>query len=496
MNRSVLAFFCLLLAACSPAPIATPVSTQSLAAVETPTRLLSIVETPTASPTPSATQKPTETPAPPTITPLPAIPTFIPTFDVRTIITVTPAPKAECPQVDSKSNPDMSFLDFSHDYEKYQNAGKSILEFLNQFGPNHVVSALKQYRSVQGKDFDFQDVNDDGIPELVLTATSFYIFGCKDGKYAVLFEIPPDVYPIPGDALIAVKDINRDGIPEIIVMPTIMSLGGRFYQIYRWNGERFANLLKSPDPTSPDAVDAGTIWVEFSGKIHYEDVNGDNVQELVVDEGAPRWDDSFMAGFPWRNQRIIYSWNGQNYLPIKSEYDEPEYRFQAIQDGDSAVVNAEYTKALDFYQQIIFSDKLKAYSPEIGENLHENRLLFLTTDPTPTPVAPDPAEYPRLAAYAYYRMIILHTSLGEMDAAQIQYATSQEKFPVGNPGHSYVEMAAAFWDAYQSTSKMYNACAAAIAYADAHPEILTPLGSDYHGAQSHQYVPADVCPFR
>jgi hypothetical protein len=59
-----------------------------------------------------------------------------------------------------------------------------------------------------------------------------------------------------------------------------------------------------------------------------------------------------------------------------------------------------------------------------------------------------------------------------------------------------IEMATAFWNAYQSTHKMYNGCAAAIQYAAEHPEILTPLGSDYHGWQSHIYVSADVCPFR
>ena len=37
---------------------------------------------------------------------------------------------------------------------------------------------------------------------------------------------------------------------------------------------------------------------------------------------------------------------------------------------------------------------------------------------------------------------------------------------------------------------------AAIQYATKHPEILVPLGSDYHGAQSHTYAAADVCPFR
>jgi len=38
---------------------------------------------------------------------------------------------------------------------------------------------------------------------------------------------------------------------------------------------------------------------------------------------------------------------------------------------------------------------------------------------------------------------------------------------------------------------MYEGCAAAIQYTTLHPEILIPLGSDYHGAQSHIYVPAD-----
>jgi len=43
---------------------------------------------------------------------------------------------------------------------------------------------------------------------------------------------------------------------------------------------------------------------------------------------------------------------------------------------------------------------------------------------------------------------------------------------------------------------MYDGCAAAIQYAVEDPEILVPLGSDYHGSQSHIYEPADVCPFR
>ena len=62
-------------------------------------------------PTPSLTPTSTATPplaATPTasITPLPTIPTFTPTFDASTILTVTPAGKAECPKEDSSLIPD------------------------------------------------------------------------------------------------------------------------------------------------------------------------------------------------------------------------------------------------------------------------------------------------------------------------------------------------------------------------------------------------------
>jgi hypothetical protein len=79
--------------------------------------------------------------------------------------------------------------------------------------------------------------------------------------------------------------------------------------------------------------------------------------------------------------------------------------------------------------------------------------------------------------------------------AEAAYKTLQEKFGNDQNGQPYVEMANKFWGAYQSTRKMYDGYAA-IEYAVEHSGILIPLGSDYHGSQSHIYVPADVCPFR
>jgi hypothetical protein len=92
--------------------------------------------------------------------------------------------------------------------------------------------------------------------------------------------------------------------------------------------------------------------------------------------------------------------------------------------------------------------------------------------------------------------MLLHLVQNHEPEATTVYNTLQQKFSNDTYGSPYVEMATAFWNAYQSTHKTYDGCAAAIQYAAEHPEILIPLGSDYHGWQSHTYVPADVCPFR
>jgi hypothetical protein len=217
---------------------------------------------------------------------------------------------------------------------------------------------------------------------------------------------------------------------------------------------------------------------------------------LIVDSGIPVWI-TYPDGLPWRNKRTYYQWNGQYYSPLLIEFDDPEFRFQAIQDGDLAANKAEFDKALSLYQDAISDSNLKKYSREIRINLQENWFSQIGVKmPYPTPYSSDPIEYPYLATYAYYRIILLHLVQGQEAEAASTYQTLQDTFGTDPYAAPYVAMATAFWEAYQSTQRMYDGCAAAIQYAVEHPEILTPLGSDYHGWQSHIYVPADVCPFR
>jgi len=128
----------------------------------------------------AATPIPTETPTA-SITPLPTIPTFTPTFDVARIVTVTPPPKAECP----KENPSVvaKFTTPNSDgsYEHYR--ASDIVDYLNSGGT-----------SAQLKDSGIAetiDLTNDGVNEVVyegLFKVGISILGCKDGNFQDLLD--------------------------------------------------------------------------------------------------------------------------------------------------------------------------------------------------------------------------------------------------------------------------------------------------------------------
>lgn len=223
----------------------------------------------------------------------------------------------------------------------------------------------------------------------------------------------------------------------------------------------------------------------------------------MLEQAIPIWSE-YEDGLPWRKETRICAWNGELFVLTHTKIEgPPEYRFQAVQDGDRATVAGDYTKALDLYQQAIFSDKLEWWS-------QERRIYEITiygdkrvSKPTPIPsLLPDPAEYPNIAAYARFRIMLLHVASGYLSDAQTVYDTLQAKFPPGQPGHAYAEMAVVFWDEYQRAHSFEQACSKAIEYAAANPAaILAYLGNGeyarmYYGDQSLEYKPEDVCPFR
>jgi hypothetical protein len=471
-----LTLLCLLASACAPTATKPPAA---LAAVSP------AAPTPTLSPAPTETRLPTLNPSPPTTTPLPTIPIFTPTFDVRTIVTSTPAPKAECPKENLKLVLDLGLAKTRECFRKLTgndnpdqcksgDIQEKILNFLNAGGNiASIVSQLITDDQQENQSFIYKDLNNDRLEDFVFQDKysslfgGFNVYSCSNGLYKVQVIFGGDENAKM--SLNAATDLEADGIPEILITAQGVLI------IFKWNGDSFEEKMR----------------IEEYGEAYFstQDIDGNGTLEIIVIRGfPPNW--KLSTEFPWRSYRAIYEWNGSSFVLFSKEFDPPIYQFQAIQDADQHILSNKYSKAMALYQGAIFNHKLEWFS-----SAKRNYLLKTGLDLEPTP-APDPAEYPKLAAYAYYRMVILHTKLGEMDAAQTQYTTLQENFPADSPGHPYAEMANAFWETYQSKQNITDACGAAIQYAAENPEILSVLGSDYHGWQSHKYVPADVCPFR
>jgi len=462
-------------------------STSFVEQTSTPTFLPTSTQTSIPSPTPTAS-----------ITPLPTIPTFTPTFDASTIVTVTPATKAECPVINLNVSLDFNFSIYENGSVDALN--KKTLEFLNKGGsPKLIIDKIRNQKYLsdikpEGHALEI-DLTGDNIPELLIAPEYYYsIFSCKDSAYHVLDSYLP-ASPFSVDFR-RVTDVNKNGIPEIYIYVN-ECMGGKCNDLYayEWNGSNFQTIILDGTGRAgayPEHY-CDDIYEPF--EIDFQDVDKDGLAELIVTGKIPSWPDDLL--FPYREETRICKWNGQGFVFYRKEFSEPEYRFQAIQDADLAANQGEYGKALTLYQRTISDKNLEWWSSSRRINDFESLVLFGGPTPTPDPdLVPDPVEYPSLAAYAYYRIMLLHFVQNQESDAITTYNSLQEKFGSDQYARPYIEMATAFLNAYQSTHKMYDGCGAAIQYAVEHPDILIPLGSNYHGYQSHWYESVDVCLFR
>jgi len=426
-----------------------------------------------------ATQTPTSA-----ITPLPTIPTFTPTFDVSSIVTVSPAEKAKCPTTREKT--EIKLVDFytTYDYTKdlidLLNQGVSIEEIVISFEKE--LTKLYGYRIKIP--YTTEDITNDLIPEILIVGRQHntIILGCNEGTYKELYKFSYVNY-----FEYKIVDLNQNNIPEILLGNVICNRQCGFrLTIIEWHNDSFSELLNEVDAYP-------AIWDDLIIK----NLDTDKLEEIYWESGIPF---DVLAKSVMRKEIQIYKWTGITYSPLQIYYSPPEFLFQAIQDADRETANEEYSKALLNYQNVIIKNGLNWWSPE-REKYEIVINPFTFDDPNNPPTFPpfpneNPAEYPSLAAYAYYRIMLLHLVQGQDAEATPTYQILQDTFGTNPYAAPYIEMTTAFWEAYQSTQKMYDGCAAAIQYAVEHPEILTPLGSDYHGWQSHTYAPADVCPFR
>ena len=105
------------------------------------------------------------------------------------------------------------------------------------------------------------------------------------------------------------------------------------------------------------------------------------------------------------------------------------------------------------------------------------------------------SEYPNLAAYAQYRIVLLHALQGQMGEAEEAYAAMLAAYPAEAEGHIFVQLAERLLDEYQASEDVRAACAAVVAFAAQHEDEVLQYVGGYHGWQALEYEVEDVCPF-
>jgi tetratricopeptide (TPR) repeat protein len=474
---------------------------------ETATATSTVTALPTS--TTTATVQPfTRTPQPSKTPTVP--PSATPTFDIASIVTRTPSPPEICPQPASVHLPDLSVDPTNYSFS-FSPREEKILDYLSQGGnPSNLISLLRQTWAREKVFISHeivQDLTGDTVPEILIIPAELFIFGCRDNKYELLMTKSSDAVsfnPITLQ-LVTIQDMNLNGVPEIVLAD--FGCGGMGaaqcldVYIYEWDGNQFAPLVPKQEGYEVGLSMIGGRMIEYLPDASIRDIDQNGTLELILTGDIPNsWYSDYFFFAPWRDQSDTYVWNGEHFILLKTDFSAPAYRYQAVQDGDRAALRNEYDKALAFYQEAIFSDELLGWSPAHKERsiaLHE-----LAWNPdlegTPTPGIPpdDPQEYPNLAAYARYRIMLLHIFQGNFPEAEIVYETLQEKFPEGSEGHGFALVAQAFWDQYQLSQNIKQSCAKAVSMAYKHKPILRFLGTDYHNSwQDIMYESKDVCPF-
>ena len=453
--------------------------------------------------TPSPTVfTPTKTPTTaPTATQTPGF-TRTPTFDPASISTVTPSIPAQCP-VENQA----LLFNTTNWFQPPSYLGmqpQTVLDFLNSGGTRKaVISFFSQKLTWIPLPAAEQDLTGDGVNELILADDQMLlVLGCNQGSYQVLLNIAKDDGWVRFFHFILPGDMNLDGVRELITTEQMGNTNvSHSVTVYAWDGSQFKSVIQGEEKFIKVTI---TDYASMYGAsaLEVQDVDRNGTLELILRGGKPfpgSGPENF--GRPWRTQMDTYSWNGASFVLSKVAFSAPVYRFQAVQDGDRAVIWGDYAEALDFYQQAIFSDQLDWWSDERFNYLIRTWFTDPVETPIPTPT-PDRYEYSYLAAYSRYRILLLHTLRGYLPEAETVLLALQQKFPQGQPGYEYAVLAGLFWDEYRTSNNLAAACNAAVAYASAHPtEILSYLGNGQfartgYGNQSLEYKPRDICPFR
>jgi len=378
--------------------------------------------------------------------------------------------------------------------------------YLNTYGMESLIKWLKN--NYQPDWYYYIDFTNDNIPDLGIhipfyVGSYLYILGCQNGEFKILYRQPGWEFGVDTYSVVYIQDGNKNEIPEITFWAGAASQGMHIYEMIEWKDTAFRSIIQtSPDEYKQRSEIENYARVDATGYVYYQDIDNDNSDEFIINTGFPVAD-GYEIGLPFQNVLRFHKWNGEYYAFYRQYYGPPEYRFQAIQNGDRLSLSKEYDYAIESYNQVIEDDTLQWWTEERHAYLQEifHQSINNTSLPSPEPLIEDPNEHPNIISYALYRIMLIYIQKADIQAAQLTLEKLQKQYHESGMGYSYLELATIFWEEYQKTRDISMACNTAIEFTMSHPkEILAYLGNGkyaiaYFGYQSIVYEPETICPF-
>lgn len=368
---------------------------------------------------------------------------------------------------------------------------QAITDFLNAGGQPEL---LKSYYKTT-----IQDLNNDSALEILVIKSliaGIYLFSCQNGKYAYT-----EVYAGFGGGnsinILSLTDNNKNGLPEIF-MKEIGCFNNRCgaLSVVEWDGEKFAQIIKD---TAWNGEVVSYATMHEPANAYLKDLDNDGIKELVwIGELPPSWHGDHWADYPQRLATHVFKWDGTNYAAQPVEYAPPEYRFQAVHDGDNYAKGGAYEKALKSYQLAIESESLEWWTEERRDYIigPYGYGPCAETGASCPPPAPDPNERPILSAYSAFRIMLVHLLTNNPSEAEKTYQELLSTYS-GTPASPILNMAAAFWAEYQASQNISQACQKAVISIKDQKEVLGILsGKGSFQSFNYEYSPEEVCPFK
>lgn len=278
-----------------------------------------------------------------------ALETAVPTSEQMTAATSPPAtptsaPQSGCPiPPGSPPQPDLSApFNWALELQDYLNNGgliEPLAESLSsQPGPDGSTAGVVR-RDLTGDGFEDLAVVLYGDQQDIDPSGSLLIFRCDKDRYRLAYSSAPGQNLGP-PVLVTVQDLNADGVPELLF--TRQSCGAhtcfKQVEILRWDRSAFVNLFegRSDDLPSPSLEIAGP---QNDGSYHIE-----ITAQGISSAGAGPYR-QFTREWQWSKEESKFVLAGEQLAP-------PSFRIHLLHDADDAASAGNFDAALLMYQRV------------------------------------------------------------------------------------------------------------------------------------------------